>query len=77
MGTELILSEGGHTKYLRWLKLDQLICVRCGKVIHPGDQIHRSGKVYTIKNPWEKRCNPLGSCRFWHLKCYEELFVEL
>ena len=75
MGIELLLTEGGLRKYLGWLKLEKIVCARCGGDILPGDMIHRSGKVFAFRNPWEKRCHPLGGCRFWHLECYEGLFV--
>jgi len=73
--TELQLTEGGRQKYLGWLKRERIVCERCGKEIHPGDWIHRSGRIYFFRNPWEKKCVPLDCCRFWHLSCYAELLI--
>jgi len=75
MGVELQLTEGVLKKYLSWLELEKLVCYRCGKEIKPGDEFHRSGKVYARKNQWQRRGSPNAGCRFWHLLCFEELFV--
>lgn len=75
--TELQLTERGRQKYLAWLKLKKLTCARCGGEIHPGDQIHRSGRIYFFRNPWELKGKPGSDARFWHLSCYEELFVDV
>jgi len=75
MGVDLRLTPGSHCKYLKWLQAEKLICDRCGKEIHPGDVVHRNGRVYGVKNYGDKHVIPLGSCRFWHLSCYEELLI--
>jgi hypothetical protein len=76
LGTDLILTHSGYRRYLNWLVREKLFCFSCGKEIHAGDQIHRSGKVLVFHNQWDESPSGNGACRFYHAVCYDELFIE-
>jgi len=70
-----VLTKGNYTKFLGWLERERLLCEKCGEEIHPGDEIHRCGKMYARENQWgEPQGNP--RCRLYHSECFEELFFE-
>ena len=77
MGMDGRLSDSSYKKALKWLGREKLVCERCGEELHPGDRIHRSGRVYLRKNPYNGRLHPNENCRFYHAECFERLFLEL
>jgi hypothetical protein len=73
---DYVLSRRIHSKLLKWLGREQLICEVCGEEIRPGDHVHRCGKVSVWENQWaeERSGNPF--CRFYHSECFGGLYIE-
>ena len=74
MGVEFQLSEGAYKRHLTWRGEKELRCYRCGKEICPGDWIHRSNSTCFVRNISGGGKAPELS-RFYHLSCFEGLFV--
>jgi hypothetical protein len=74
--SDVILSMGNYRKFLNWLGRERLVCAVCGEELHPGDEIHRCGKL-------KVKYNQLGdehgnkNCRFYHSGCFQGLYIEL
>ena len=74
MGHDGVFSEGNYKKLLSWLDRSRLVCVSCGRDLHPGDQFHRSGKVIIKDNSFGVE-HGNKNCIFYHAECFEELFL--
>ena len=76
MGVEYRISSRTISRHLKWIGLNELICCRCGKEIFSGDWIHRSncGHSNARLEQGARRHHPRDS-RFYHLSCFEGLFV--
>jgi hypothetical protein len=70
------LTKSSRTKYLNWLGREKLVCDRCGEELFPGDLIHRCGRVLCRKNSCDLDLSGNKNCRFYHSKCFEELFFD-
>lgn len=75
MGVEFKLSEGMHKRHLTWRGERELRCSRCGKKISPGDWIHRSGASCFVQQKSRGGKSP-GLTKFYHLSCFEGMFVS-
>jgi len=62
-------------RHLIWRGQKELLCFRCGKKISPGDWIHRSNASCFPSREDSRRGKPRGVTRFYHLSCWEEMFV--
>jgi hypothetical protein len=76
MGVNYLMKKRELSRILRWRGEKKLCCFRCGMKIKPGDLVHRN----------EGGCHPkipgFGGkikeyARFYHLSCYEGLFLDL
>jgi hypothetical protein len=72
---DVVLTSRVYHQYLARLGLEKLVCERCGKELHIGEEIHRAGSLIIRKNQWpEEAGNP--NCRFYHAECFEGLYIE-
>ena len=53
-----------------------IACARCGEELHPGDEIHRIGRVYSKNNQWRQICGN-KNCRLYHEDCYTSMFITV
>lgn len=65
MGLEYQITEANYRRHLTWRGKKWIRCFRCGKKIHHGDWIHKT-----------QASSMEGKSRFYHLECFEELFLE-
>ena len=72
---EYQISPGTYARHLTWRGSQELRCVRCGEKILPGDWIHRSNASCFRNGEVSKGGKPKGIAKFYHLSCYEGLFV--
>jgi hypothetical protein len=77
MGVEFQISEGTYRCHLNWRGEEELRCARCGKKIVPGDWIHRSNAPCHLEAGSRGGGKPPELTRFYHLSCYEEMFVSV
>jgi len=71
MGVEYRIAAITIANNLRRMGVKELLCHRCGERISAGDWIHRTGSNRKIR-----RVDP-GGARFYHLRCWEEMFVSV
>ena len=69
MGVEYRISQATISRNLKWKGEEELLCYRCGEKISIGDWIHRCHN-YTALKARSK------DARFYHLRCWEDLFVS-
>jgi len=71
MGVEYRISARTLTNNMKWKGVKELLCHRCGVKISVGDWIHRSESHCSLRAPLRK------DARFYHLRCFEELFLDV
>ena len=71
MGIEYQIAQATISKNLNWRGVKELLCYRCGKRISVGDWVHRNETHFRNQRPSKK------DARFYHLSCYEEMFLDV
>ena len=69
MGAEYRIKARSLNRNLNWRGEKELLCHRCGKKIVAGDMIHRN-------HNYDGLTKHSKDARFYHLKCWKEMFVS-
>ena len=77
MGTNYRIAQATISRNLTWRGVKELLCYRCGKEIFVGDWIHKNKGFNNPKEKWSRAGKPKGIVRFYHLSCYEEMFLDV